>query len=295
MNINKKHLSIGIVTPVRNEEDTLQDLANCILNQTELPDRWLIVDDGSSDTTPSIIDSLKRQYGWINSINLPDRGHYSRGEGSYSTATKGFKYMLSSFDVQVLGIFDADILFEKTTIERIRDAFLKSNKLGIYGGEIIELINGKWITPMTLPKDFVRGACKFFRRQCYEEIGGIKLGKSSNVISNMEALMHGWEVRRDNALLIKHLRSGGSRDNYVQRYTKGGVEAAYIGSDPLLTLVRGVRKMIKSKPYFLGGLIFLGTYFNNAFLHKNQYPNSKLLKFIQKRHRQILQEGFYKW
>ncbi|MEK7472945.1 MAG: glycosyltransferase family 2 protein [Patescibacteria group bacterium] len=295
MNINKKHLSIGIVTPVRNEEDTLQNLANCILSQTELPDHWLIVDDASSDTTPSIINSLKRQYSWITSINLPDRGHYSRGEGSYSTAAKGFKYMLGSFDVQVLGIFDADISFEKTTIERIRDEFLRSNKLGIYGGEIIELINSKWIIPMILPKDFVRGACKFFRRQCYENIGGIKLGKSSNVISNMEALMYGWEVKRDSTLLIKHLRSGGSRDNYVQRYTKGGVEAAYIGSDPLLTLVRGARKMIKSKPYFLGGLIFLGTYFNNTVLHKDQYPNSELLKFIQKRHRQILLEGFYKW
>lgn len=295
MNINKKHFPIGIVTPVRNEEGMLQNLANCILSQTRLPNHWLIVDDGSSDTTPTIINSLKRQYGWITSINLPDRGYYSRGEGSYSTAAMGFKYMLDSFDVQVLGIFDADISFEKTTIERIRDAFLRSNKLGIYGGEIVELINGKWITPMTLPNDFVRGACKFFRRQCYEDIGGIKSGKSSNVISNMQALMCGWEVKRDTTLLIKHLRSGGSRDNYVQKYTKGGVEAAYIGSDPLLTLVRGARKMVKSKPYFLGGLIFLGTYFNNAFLHRDQYPNSELLRFIQKRHRQILQKGFYRW
>lgn len=295
MNINKKNFSIGIVTPVKNEEDTLQNLANCILSQTRLPDHWLIVDDGSSDTTPSIIDSLKKKYNWIISISLPDRGYYSRGEGSYSVAAKGFKYMLASFDVQVLGIFDADISFEKTTVEHVRDAFLKSDKLGIYGGEIVELISGKWITPMKLPKDFVRGACKFFRRQCYEDIGGIKSGKSSNVISNMEALMYGWEVKRDSTLLIKHLRSGGSRDNYVQRYTKGGVEAAYISSDPLLTLVRGARKMVKSRPYFLGGLIFLGTYFNNAFLHRDQYPSPKLLKFIQKRHRQILQEGFYRW
>src|SRR5258706_11378158 len=295
MNINKKTFPIGIVTPVRNEEDTLQNLANCILSQTELPDHWLIVDDGSSDTTTSIIDSLKKQYDWIKSIRLPDRGHYSRGEGSYSTAAKGFKYILTSFDVQVLGIFDADISFGKTTIETIRNAFLKSNKLGIYGGEIVELINGKWITPMTLPRDFVRGACKFFRRQCYEDIGGIKSGKSSNVISNMEALMNGWEVKRDSKLLNKHLRSGGSRDNYVQRYAKGGTEAAYIGSDSLLTFVRGVRKMFKSKPYFLGGLIFLVTYLNNVFLHRNQYPNSKLLTFIQKRHRRVLLAGFYKW
>ena len=292
--MNKKHFLIGIVTPVRNEQDMLPKLANSIFSQTELPNQWLIVDDDSSDNTPTIIDDLKRQYNWITSIRLPDRGHYSRGEGSYATAAKGFEYMLSS-DVQVFGVFDADISFEKTTIERICDEFLRSNQLGIYGGEIVELINGKWITPITLPKDFVRGACKFFRRQCYEDIGGIKSGKSSNVISNMEALMHGWEVKRDITLLIKHLRSGGSRDNYVQRYTKGGVEAAYIGSDPLLTLVRGLRKMIKSKPYFLGGCIFLATYFNAAFLRKNQYTNTELLKFVQKRHRNILFQGFYRW
>lgn len=292
--MNKKRFSIGIVTPVRNEQDMLPKLANSIFRQTVLPTLWLIVDDGSSDNTPNVIYSLKRQYNWITSIRLPDRGYYSRGEGSYATAAKGFKHMLSS-NVQVFGIFDADISFEKTTIERIRDAFLKSNKLGIYGGEIVELINGKWEASIKLPKDFVRGACKFFRRQCYVDIGGIKLGKSSNIISNMEALMHGWNVERDILLLIKHHRSGGSRNSFVQRYTKAGSEAAYIGSDSLLTLVRGIRKMIKSKPYFLGGLIFLGTYFNNAFLRRDQYPNPELLKFIQKRHRQILYEGFYRW
>jgi glycosyltransferase involved in cell wall biosynthesis len=292
--MNNKHFSIGIVTPVRNEQDMLPKLANSIFSQTELPNRWLIIDDGSSDNTPTIIDDLKRKYNWITSIMLPDRGYYSRGEGSYATAAKGFEYMLSS-DVQVFGIFDADISIEETTIKCIRDAFLKSNKLGIYGGEIVELRGDNWVIPIELPKDFVRGACKFFRRQCYVDIRGIKLGKSSNVISNMEALMHGWDVERDTTLLVKHHRSGGSRDNYVQRYIKAGIEAAYIGSDPLLTLVRGVIKMVKSKPYFLGGLIFLGAYFNNAFLRKDQYPNSELLRFIQKRHRQILREGFYRW
>jgi len=292
--MNKKQLSIGIVTPVRNEEEMLPKLAACILSQTLLPDRWLIVDDGSSDSTSKVIEDLKNKYSWIDSITLPDRGHYSRGAGSYSTAAKGFEYMISS-DIHVFGIFDADISFKTTTIKHILDAFLNSEKLGIYGGEIVEMKGNDWVSPMGLPEDFVRGACKFFRGECYLDIGGIKLGKSSNVISNMEALMHGWIVKRDMNLLIKHHRSGGSRDSFVQKYTKAGTETAYIGSDPLLTLVRGLRKMITSKPYFIGGCIFLITYFNSAFLHKNQYKNKELLKFVRNHHRNILLRGFYKW
>lgn len=293
--MNKERFSIGIVSPVKNEQDMLPKLASIILSQTKLPAHWLIVDDGSSDNTPKIIEDLKKRYNWITSIKLPDRGHYSRGLGSYANSIKGFVQMLKLSDVEALGICDADISFEKTAIAQISEAFLSSNKLGIYGGDILELKNGKWVDPLLLPQDFVRGACKFYRKQCYLDIGGMKLGKSSNVISNMEALMHGWEVKRDPKLLIKHHRLTGSRDNYIQRYTKAGTETAYIGSDLLLTIVRGVRKMFQSKPYVLGGVIFLATYLDSAFIRKNQYPNPKLLKFIQKRHREILLQGFYNW
>lgn len=293
--MNKEHFPIGIVSPVRNEQDNLPRLADSLLNQTHLPDKWLIVDDSSSDATPSIIDKLEKQYDWISSMRLPDRGYYSRGEGSYAVVAEGFRHMLASFGAETLGVFDADISFEETTIEHIRDRFLSSDRLGIYGGEIVELRNGQWVSPIALPEDFVRGACKLFRKQCYQDIGGLKSGKASNIISNMEALMKGWDVKRDASLLIKHHRSGGTRDSRLNRHIKAGAEAAYIGSDPLLVLIRGVRKMMKSKPYFAGGLIFLSIYFNNAFLHKDQYPDPELLKFVQKRHRQILLEGFYKW
>jgi len=60
-------------------------------------------------------------------------------------------------------------------------------------------------------------------------------------------------------------------------------------------LVRGLRRMVKEKPFLLGGLIFLSTYFGNRILKKEQFPDSDLLKFIQTRHRQILLQGYYKW
>jgi len=53
--------------------------------------------------------------------------------------------------------------------------------------------------------------------------------------------------------------------------------------------------MIKTKPYFLGGLIFLSAYFGNKFLAQERYPDSELLAYVRKRHRALLLQGYYKW
>jgi len=165
----------------------------------------------------------------------------------------------------------------------------------VYGGEIVEFRNGSWFPPVILPEDFVRGACKFYRRRCYEEIGGIITRRGWDSIDNLKSAMRGWDVKRDSALLIKHHRPVGSRDGFAKDQYRAGRDAYYIGSDPLLVLVRGLRKMTRSKPYFLGGLIFLSAYFGNKFLAQEQYPDPELLNYVRKRHREILLKGFYKW
>lgn len=113
-----------------------------------------------------------------------------------------------------------------------------------------------------------------------------------------QALRHSWvEVlgALDAALLIKHHRPVGAADGFAKDQLKAGRDAYFIGSDPVLVLARGLRKMIKTKPYFVGGLIFPSAYFGNKFLATERYPDPKLLGYVKKRHREILLQGFYKW
>lgn len=294
MSLHEK-FPLHIVTAARNEAQHLPQLADSLLRQTERPYSWTIVDDGSQDETPSIIDELEEQFDWINHISVADRGYYARGTGNTHALKLGFNDAMQASGTEALGVFDADISFGGDTVEQIYDSFLSNAKLGVYGGEIFELQNGQWLSPVVLPEDFVRGACKIYRKQCYQDIGGIVTRRGWDSIDNLTAAMKGWDVQRDASLIIRHHRNVGSRDGFVKDQYKSGRDAYYMGSDPLLVLARGLRKAVCSKPYFAGGLIFLSAYFGNAFLRKEQYPDTEFREFVKKKHRQLLLSGEYKW
>jgi len=286
---------IHIVTPVRNEQEYLPQLSESILSQKERPASWNIVDDGSIDNTPKIIHDLERQYDWISSINIKNRGYDARGYGNTKAIQLGFSHVMKSFKVSGLAVMDADISFDNLTMTSIYDSFLHQDNLGIYGGEIVEYRKGKWSAPVILPEDFVQGACKVYRLSCYNEIGGIVLRRGWDSIDNLKAAMEGWDVKRDVALLIKHNRPIGSRDGFIKDQYKVGRDAYYIGSDPLLVLARGAHKMITSKPYFFAGIVFLSAYFGNAFLKKERYADKKFLAYVKQKHRELLLKGYYHW
>ena len=54
-----------LVTPAKNEQESLPSVADSVLKQTILPQLWILVDDGSADETPVIIRELTAKYPWI--------------------------------------------------------------------------------------------------------------------------------------------------------------------------------------------------------------------------------------
>ena len=60
-----KRLTYVVITPVRDEADYIGKTISSMAGQTILPARWVIVDDGLSDTTPQILTAAARQYSWI--------------------------------------------------------------------------------------------------------------------------------------------------------------------------------------------------------------------------------------
>jgi glycosyltransferase involved in cell wall biosynthesis len=54
-----------LITPVKNEELMLPDVAECIIRQTKLPLLWVIIDGNSSDRSLQIAEDLATSYHWI--------------------------------------------------------------------------------------------------------------------------------------------------------------------------------------------------------------------------------------
>ena len=71
-------MKISVVVPVLNEAQSIRTLLDGLLNQTRPPDEILIVDGGSTDATPRIVEEYKAQTARVRLIReanaLPGRG-----------------------------------------------------------------------------------------------------------------------------------------------------------------------------------------------------------------------------
>jgi glycosyltransferase involved in cell wall biosynthesis len=62
-----------LVTPVRNEERTIEITIKSVLKQTVTPREWIIVSDQSTDQTDVIINRYVQELPWLRLVSLKDR------------------------------------------------------------------------------------------------------------------------------------------------------------------------------------------------------------------------------
>jgi biofilm PGA synthesis N-glycosyltransferase PgaC len=73
--------SYVIISPCRDEAQYMRRTLDSVLAQTALPSLWVIVDDGSTDETPAILDAYAARHAFIQVIRRTDRGRRSVGPG----------------------------------------------------------------------------------------------------------------------------------------------------------------------------------------------------------------------
>src|SRR5262245_10653167 len=94
-----------LITPARNEESNLPRLIESVVSQTQRPERWMIVDDGSTDRTPQIADDIARKHPWIVVVHRPKRTerHFA---GKVQAFNAGFA-QAQGVDFDVVGNLDS--------------------------------------------------------------------------------------------------------------------------------------------------------------------------------------------
>src|SRR5437773_8489376 len=99
-----------LVTPARNEEAFIVKTLDSVCAQTVLPERWVIVDDGSTDRTAEIVESYAHRFRWITLVRRPQRAERTFA-GKAQAFQVGFEH-LHDLQFEVVGNVDADISFE---------------------------------------------------------------------------------------------------------------------------------------------------------------------------------------
>ncbi|MBL4662963.1 MAG: hypothetical protein JKY22_05290 [Flavobacteriaceae bacterium] len=78
-----------------------------------------------------------------------------------------------------------------------------------------------WILENLTNKDHIRGALKAYRKECFNQIGGIKRTMGWDTVDELLAKYHGWEVETNEILHVKHLKPTGANYHGTSKLKQG--------------------------------------------------------------------------
>lgn len=269
-----------LITAAHNEQDFIEKTILSVINQLHKPIEWIIVSDGSTDTTESIVSKYASENSFIKLL-INNRIEGRDFASKVYALNIGLKNIQTS-DYDYIGILDADVSFEKDYYSSLIEEFEKNPKLGIAGGNYFDIIGGKKVPVYPSPYS-VRGATQFFRKECFDKIDGIKPIKfgGEDALACYAARMYGWEIKNIDSLIVLHHRPTGITGSHIfkTRFRDGFVEYS-LGYHPLFQFVKCIKRTFK-KPLFIGSILRL-TGFWFAYLRREKRNVSKeLIKFIR--------------
>jgi hypothetical protein len=232
----------ALITPARNEADSLAVLAPTVVGQTRPPACWVIVDDGSSDATVEVATELARQYPWIVLVQS------GRVEGGLRQGRREGRDLLSFEEglravpghVELVAKLDADVTLPPHYFDRLLTAFLADPQLGMASGTRCELVDGRW-QPRPLTRSTIAGQCRTYRLACWEAIQPLEPHMGWDGIDEARAALAGWHVHPVPGLFFRHHRPRGRRDGSSWRARSAeGSAAHYMGYRPSYLLVRAL-------------------------------------------------------
>ena len=201
----KKLPAYVLITPARNEEQHIEKTIQSVLNQTTLPEHWVIVSDASTDRTDEIVCGYAAKYGWIKFIRkLKSNQYYFSSQ--QNTLKVGYDQLLN-LQYDFIGELDGDISLPPRYYETILLKFAQNPKLGIAGGEVVDYYKNKTYH-FHSSKESVAGAIFLFRRQCFEENFSFVESKEGgfDAITVIKARMRGWETKTFSDIIVHHLK-----------------------------------------------------------------------------------------
>jgi glycosyltransferase involved in cell wall biosynthesis len=119
-----KKLPIAVIITTFNSEKFIEDAINSVLNQTKCPEEIIAIDNGSTDSTESII----QKYGIRLESQITGQVGASRNMGIKLCKSPIIKFL------------DADDLLEPDALESLYNAYLSSPSELIYG-KIVNLVD----------------------------------------------------------------------------------------------------------------------------------------------------------
>jgi glycosyltransferase involved in cell wall biosynthesis len=247
-----------LITPAHNEARFITKTLDSMAAQTLPPERWVIVDDGSTDQTAEIVEGYVRRYPWIEFVRRerrPDRSF----AGKVHAFNAGLE-RVKDLEFDVIGNLDGDLSFPPDYLEFLMQKFAEDPKLGVGGTPFTEDSGYDSARDSFEGERHVAGGCQLFRRQCFEDVGGYVANPAGGVdwIAVTSARMKGWRTRSFSEKRFHHYRTLGTaeRSSLASSFSYGEKDY-YLGNSPLWQVFRVVYRTAKGP---LDGLALFAGY-----------------------------------
>ena len=275
MNGNK----ILVVSPVKNEQKYIRHTLDSVTAQTIPPAQWVIVNDGSTDSTRAIVEQYAKQQSWIKIVDREDRGFFEPGRGIIQAFNDGYRARdIDDYDY-VLKL-DCDLKFDPDYFQRLIEQFDRNEKLGIASGVCYQQYGREWV-PFRMPRYHTAGASKFVRRECYDQIRGFVESRGWDTIDEIRAQMAGWETRHFAELRLDHLKFEGAHVGLLKTNAMHGEIFYMTGGGILFLSLKVLDRMFRGHPFILGGSMLLYGFLKPFILRKEMLVSAEEARFYR--------------
>lgn len=250
---------IAAVISFQNEADHLPILLRSVDAQTEPAEQIVLVDDGSSDASASIVAAYARTRPGVRVLTR-DRRSAERDRLVDAPELRAFVAGVGALAEpwDVVAKLDGDLDLSPTLFADVRGAFRSDPALGVTGSylSVIERDGTRRREPH--PEHHVRGPNKFYRRECYQQITPLPTQLGWDTLDDLRARAAGWSTRSFAATGgdTIHLRRTGSHDGMLRAFRRHGLCAWVCGTHPLAVVLGAARRVV-IRPYLLGGASYL--------------------------------------
>lgn len=223
----------AIVT-CRNSEIEIENAINSLLKQSAKPRYIIVVDDGSTDNTNSILQGIKLKNKNIYIITNPDLGYdIGRVVKNWNSAINLAKNTnLESTDYHMISTDDTH--YEELYADKIMSQMDYDDKIAISSGNYD---NNTYTTP--------HGAGRFVRSSFFDNVLGRypeKMGYESVILQL--SLYHGFKNVVNNDARFSHTRPLGTNHQFYEF----GASMRTLGYHPLFVLGRFIQCFSAGKP-----------------------------------------------
>jgi len=296
-----------LITPCRDEARYARRTLDSVVSQTVKPALWVIVDDGSTDGTPAILAEYEKQHDFIRVVRREDRGGRKVGPGVIEAFYHGYD-TVDPAEFDFICKLDLDLDLPLGYFEELMRRMAENPRIGSCSGKPYyppketedadrRLPNGAFemsdLTSEGCGNEAAIGASKFYRRACFEQIGGFVRQVMWDGIDSHRSRMLGWIACAwdDPELRFIHLRPmGSSHKGILTGRMRHGFGQWFMGTGLGYVTVSALVRLARP-PLVVGGLAMWWGYVRSMLRGEPRYGDAAFRKFLRRYQRDCLLRG----